>query len=580
MKYITDLHCHPSFKPFNKKGCEFKKSGREAAPENGHCGPDIWTFVPEKKKDIKNLPRLIQLLIGPTMKHSQSNLNALDRGKVRGVFCAIHPFERGWLARQKNVLTNLLNLFLGYDKKKDRIAAAFAGMEEPRTDRIIEEEIEKKKRVDYFQETFCEYELLSKCTQNTPGPCCSNFVIATNFDEYMDVIHNRPDDIVGILTIEGGHGLGIFPKWNIHMTEYGKLHKKDLEEIRKAYLTNIDKVKGKNYVPDSDIFHPDHTPLFITLTHFYNNFLAGHAKSYSGLTSKVFDQRAGMLGGITDLGLEVIDKLLKRSENERRILIDVKHMSLEARREYYDLLNTKYKGENIPIIYSHGAVTGLSWKEVEGKKDAKLKKRIKWEEKLQKNSILSAMPINICEEDIKAIVKSKGLIGLSPHEGRMPGKKGKKIKNKLIGIEAKWKLFKYHEDVRKFYVKLMMSNIFYIVQKGQMAGRNPWDHICIGSDYDGIMDPFDIYRTSNDFSIMLGDILNYLEDPQEDLDYLPEPISKKQVKKMIENSGYEPLKLVEKIAYLNTEQFLKEYFTESYLKKEKVTNGQAAANPV
>lgn len=544
MKYITDLHVHPSFKPFNRKDYE---------------ETNIWTFMPEDDVLINGLPSLIRDMIGPTKKHSQTNLNSLLRGKVRGIFCVLHPFERGWLVRKKGFLSGLANLFLRYDKRKNEIGSALSGMHIEKINKIFREEVEGGQSVDYYQDTFAEYQFLVKSTMEA-GPSGSRFFIVTNFDEYKRIVDNQPETVAGILTVEGGHAFGKFPKWNTHLTEWKDLSDQEKVFISEGYFTNIDKLKGKNYTSGSDVFDPDHTPLFTTLVHMYNNYLAGHAKSYSGLSSSIFDQRTGMDGDITELGKEVIRRLLHRSKKERRILIDVKHLSAKSRQTYYDLLANEYKNEDVPIIFSHGAVTGCCMKDIIGKD----------QEKLQKDSMLSAMPINLCEEDIKTIVDSNGLIGLSPHEGRMPGGKAQKKKKKMIGYFAKNKLFKYYREVRRFYVKLFMANVFYIVHKG---GKKAWDHITLGSDYDGIMDPFDIYRTGNEFSTLMGDILNFLEKP-EDLDILPRPLSKEGVKILMH--GYQPSEIVDKIAFGNTERFLERYFNEAYLKGQPTDRSRRA----
>ena len=98
-------------------------------------------------------------------------------------------------------------------------------------------------------------------------------------------------------------------------------------------------------------------------------------------------------------------------------------------------------------------------------------------------------------------------------------------------------------------------------------GLDAWNHICIGSDYDGIMDPFDLYFTSVDFDSLLNDMLIFLQRP-EDLVNLPLPIKKSEIFDLM--GDLSPDEIIAKIGYLNLEGFLKKYFTNSYLKASRV----------
>ncbi|MFN2396624.1 MAG: hypothetical protein ABR597_13160, partial [Bacteroidales bacterium] len=91
---------------------------------------------------------------------------------------------------------------------------------------------------------------------------------------------------------------------------------------------------------------------FITLCHHFVNLLAGHAKSFASGTSimpgmdDLLDQRSGKNEGFSKLGRDVMELLLSKS-NGRRVLTDVKHMSVNARTEFFKMLDKKYwsKGE-------------------------------------------------------------------------------------------------------------------------------------------------------------------------------------------------------------------------------------------
>src|SRR5690606_11162602 len=84
----------------------------------------------------------------------------------------------------------------------------------------------------------------------------------------------------------------------------------------------------------------------------------GHARSLRGPIGAVTDQEKGINSSFTPLGLDVLDILLDRNAPGRRIYIDVKHMSAQARKEFYSLRLTRY-GSDFPIIMSHGVCNGL-----------------------------------------------------------------------------------------------------------------------------------------------------------------------------------------------------------------------------
>src|SRR5204863_8678457 len=61
--------------------------------------------------------------------------------------------------------------------------------------------------------------------------------------------------------------------------------------------------------------------------------------------------------GITKWGKEFIREAMS-SENGKRVLIDVKHMSLRSRKEFYDMRKIEFP--DAPIIASHVGIAGCS----------------------------------------------------------------------------------------------------------------------------------------------------------------------------------------------------------------------------
>ncbi len=106
----------------------------------------------------------------------------------------------------------------------------------------------------------------------------------------------------------------------------------------------------------------------------------------------VFGAGKGVDAGMTALGEKVVKKLLDKNKG-RRVLLDIKHMSLASRVWYYDYLKElREKGDTVAVFSSHSTVAGLSMQSKEFlDKDNKGK---------NKNSYLNRWTISLSDEDI------------------------------------------------------------------------------------------------------------------------------------------------------------------------------------
>lgn len=538
MGYITDFHSHPSFKPYNSQGQRVKPDGSEFT---------IWDEVTPDPAASKGVAKKLKKILAGMKNDSQSDFNQLVNHGFKSIFCAIHPIERGWFNVNDTFLANIAECLWDLKSEMHIIGYWFTGVPKAKI-KTARLQLETDRALDYFiDDTLMEYRFI-KQSQEVPGPEGEVFTIAKNYNHYMDLV-SRNNALAGILSIEGGHALTYLPGAKNNTMPLLSLPQATQKKIEDATLRNIDRIKG---IGDKKSFEPEHAPLYVTLAHFYNNFLAGHARSYFGKMSKVFDQGVGINTGITYLGEKVIDKLLHRDKatNERRVLIDVKHMSLEARKAYYEI--AKKKG--VPVIFSHGAVNGYSWDTFSGE-DRDIH---------HKSGYFSHVSINLYNEDIRAIIDSDGLIGLATHEGRMPGGEAKRqldeINRQLIKDPDDERLLRIQ---RNAYIRLYMGNVFQIIS--EIDDVKAWDHICIGSDYDGIMDPFDRYLESSDFNHLLGDVQWFLNNPFDIVIYknnIQEQLAPTDIKRLM--FGLDTREIIYKFAFENIERFLKNYFTDEY----------------
>jgi membrane dipeptidase len=168
----------------------------------------------------------------------------------------------------------------------------------------------------------------------------------------------------------------------------------------------------------------------LTIAHLFRNDLAGHSECIPPEQHKVLFWRLDT--GVDDrLGLTTVGKEVVEAmaAPEIRIIPDVTHCSPASRNEIYDLV-----GDKIPIVATHIGV-----------------------------QTLNSAPVNLSERDVKAIAASGGVVGVIfmpfwlKEEGPGPG------------LEAIWETMKQIND--------------------WSGGK--WEHVAIGTDFDGFTDPPD-----------------------------------------------------------------------------------------
>ena len=223
-------------------------------------------------------------------------------------------------------------------------------------------------------------------------------------------------------------------------------------------------------------------PVFLAPAHHFYNHLCGHAFSLSKGLRLILDQNAGVNTGITPLGRKVIEKLL-----ENGIYIDIKHMSRQARREYYNLL-LKPEYANIPVIISHGAVNGRPTVESN-------------DEHNEENGKFYGCDINFYDDELIILAKSEGLFCIQLDERRIVSKSER---SKVDDIRIPGKKM----EVRAGFV---WNQVEYIARTLDAASLNAWDTMCIGSDYDGIIDPLNGYWTEKEIKTMRANLLQHAQ---------------------------------------------------------------------
>ncbi|HEY0262260.1 MAG TPA: membrane dipeptidase [Chitinophagales bacterium] len=471
-----DLHCHPNLKSFN--------SGFPQPTKN------IWEKIYHKKGE--GFTQTANEISEHVLKESQANLETLAQGNVRVFQLSLYPTERGFLR-----MRNVPKLFVG--KKRANI------LQEVITGYSAESIAESQKQYNYFGELQAEYKYVE--SQQGKSPDGKNtFVLVNNFAELQKALQQK-NTLIGIVTIEGGHALGT------GSPETDKLSTDDL----KALLTqNIRAIKQW-----------ENPPFVINLAHHFWNHLSGHSKSFKRPINAIINQNKGINKGITEAGWHTIRLLLSR-ENGKRILIDTKHMSIAARKEYYAFIqnyNSINPNDTIPIIASHVGMNGFSTMTASAKFTDIMPKA--------RRPRLFRWSINLSHEEVRIIHQSGGLIGLMMDRGMLGGLNA--IEN-IVAIEDEKKK-------REAYVQLFWDNVFEIIKA--TGDKNGFDAISIGSDFDGTITHMEPYESAAKFPLFQQDLIEFLE--------------KKKYKQELWYD-YSPTELVEKIMYKNALNFYERFF--------------------
>ena len=535
--FFVDIHCHPSMKPYY--------SSLEHAERTS-----LWDYSPESPH-CEELPKILRSQLKEMIKYSQMNLRECAKGNVNVLFSSLYPVERGWF-KERFQIDPIIS-----DKNFTNSITCSSGFSRDVVKHIIEV-IENDEVIDYFAEIAGEYYyLLSEQAKSDNGD--EEFVLVNSFDE-LERIVNVPEDkrIALVLNIEGGHSLIRFDDYydnkKTPFRKVNKSHFSDFKKYKKIIFDNIEVLKGKREVElkvngSTQKITFKHSPLYITFAHHFWNLLCGHSDTFEIGADLILNQDRGKLRKFTLLGKQVLHKLLERGQGERRILIDIKHFSLKARKEFYQIWQDDYadKNDSFPLIASHAAVNGQTYDEII-------------------ESFFNTAEVNMFDEDIKMIHKSGGLIGLILNESRLPGFESKKIirqnKRKIR------KLIKNDTDDPQIqvlkaenkdeYILALAANIWHIVRV--INEKSAWDIISIGSDFDGMIDALNPYFVASDIKTLMEDLMDFMEN-NEGIEEIG--LNKTEFERL--KFGYSTEQIAEKIANLNAMLFLKKYFHDDFL---------------
>ncbi|WP_423146380.1 hypothetical protein [Rubrolithibacter danxiaensis] len=500
--FFVDIHCHPSVKPY-------ARSFRDNPGHQKHDASDsssMWysdkpTLFDKLKNYVASLTNFIQ-----------ADAASLLKGRVAIVCLSFYPQEKAFFVNKagtglpSDLMTMLVTEF-------------------------------GKERIDYIQEYTSYWEDLKKemnflCQQeNMPIEVNGKSVRYSIARSYDDIeLAARSGElgetlVVFVPTIEGGH---IFDQIINSTLKWDEVQ----NEVREEKLnTVLQRVKELRAGKDGMI-----RPVFMTLAHHFWNGLCGHERSLGSIVRCAIDQENGLKQGFTSAGKEVVRALLRDETDESQIIIppvyiDIKHMSRLSREQYFLMLDTEFADRNIPVIASHAGVTGLSKPGGSAVTAA------------AQEGLFMQDPINIYDDELLRIESSGGLFGIQLDERRIGSKQALRSARGNIS----------RREILYHWSKLVWNQIRHVAEVLDYAGRYSWNIQCLGTDFDGIIDPINGYWTAESIDdlddYLLKHAYNYLKE-------IKEPCSLTQERNRI----ISPEEVVDRVMTSNALAFLSTYY--------------------
>ena len=501
---FADIHAHVSLRPYNS-----------TYPDR-HEETDLWQ---EQVVSVSNRIYRFPKYLGQYEKVpavSSANLNKLAKGNVRIVFASICPIQQEFTQFRTWTKPLMLN-----KQKRTNLMTYFSGSNHAKIEQL------QRKQTDYFEETLNELNFLQRdCGKKAPNST-NTYKIARNYTEIQQILQTEPNTIIIIPNIEGGHALGTGMPQTLQMAS------QQPELLEKQLKNNIQQLKQTPY------------PIFsITLANHFWNQLCGQTRTNHGAMTALVNEKIGQSTGITPLGYTVIDELLS-DKNGKPILIDIKHMSIESRLDFYRIIESKYP--NLPIIYSHGGVNGLpnSYRKFD-----KNNEFIKDKGKEIRKNYLHPWSFNLYDDEIEQIYHSKGIIGIMLEDTRLGGKMATKAINKTLdGTYQR----------RDEYIKVFMANAFHIVNV--IKKPDAWNIIAVGSDFDGAINPMNQYADASRFPELRADLIDFLyrvKQQKIQLDATNYVFSNQEIVALMYDLT--PEQIVDMVMFNNTNEFLMQNF--------------------
>lgn len=545
MTFNIDVHCHSSSKAF--------MSGV------GHPTKNPFQFF-----EFNLTHPIYQLLRKPIEQFThirlatQSNFDSLYEGGVRVAMVSLTPMEKAFTVLNQDHDKFIKQLIKALLKESSSYQEGFVGSKAINALTGYDvNDIDGVKRTWYAVYN----DLLKKEIQflaDLKGQLSPNKKYRIQFpDNYQELEQFLQDsqNLCILLSVEGAHSFGrnrvladiINGRKNSHQTDNHNVL------IAQEVCENIKHVK----LNGSLRLHS------VGLCHHFWNGLAGHCRSMDNLMSGILNQEEGLNAPLMDTGRMVLDEMARTDYNGNHaapMIIDIKHMSPQARKDFYSYRSTKKELRNLPIFCSHTGIN-MSFETLDEwigyvKKNPKEKSGRTYDDGVY---YLHEQSINLCREDLCQIMDSNGLLGIQLDEKRIMGPLAFKELSQRSGEGKK--------DERKYvYAKCIWANIYAALDDLTLSGRNgknAWEIFSIGSDFDGLINHLDSFGSAASMNGLKATMAYFLEEPEDVLLFWKDEkvhytITVEQQKAL--QQGMSHTELIDKLFQHNAMKFLERTF--------------------
>lgn len=537
----ADFHCHPAALAYDTKRLlpaeEINSSHPWAIPQSAH----------ENKTNASN------------QRYSQSDLAKCVRSGTKLLFASLSPPEKGFFRGVKGTRVEKAFIQQLHDQwheygaqaattwlvKQMKSVPGYSNLKSSdfgflgRSMNLRSEQVKKIQQgeYDYFEELKNEYRFfLRKAGQFTATSeeiqIDETGIKRKWWGSYHLVGHGHEvnvsldrDEIIIVPTLGGIHSLGI-----------GNPEDEDLRPGEQPRDINLDtlksrirQLKGDELLQDPTLPTWKHSPFYITFAQNFYNTLCGHTKSFPSRASLLFDQHKGQDLDVTHACIDVwreflgLDKEL-RPNGSKRILIDINHMSAATRFRYYKEIIKPFNKEHplnpLPVIASHAGYAGLDSLEDMVQNAAKKKET---DEFFLKGFL--AWSINLCDQDIIEIFKSCGLLGISFDKRLLGTEPHAWLDTMNFGPLDRLRALRIFRRTLEQFVRIPFE---YNLSEPLTI----WDRLCMGTGFDGAMQPMPRYSSVLQFSLFEQDLVDILdgmkrEEPMWFGSYRPEALARK-----------------------------------------------------
>lgn len=478
MSQHFDLHTHTSLKTM-------------LGGTDNNNRKDCWTIVKSQFLDA-----LSGGILG-----SQGSLSQLQQGNVKIAVTALYSLEqafaKNWLL--KSVITKIEK-----DLSKKYLQAIANGKLSP------------------YKNLLEELEHIKNAAQIQPDVK----VVHSNFDIDQDKINL-------VIATEGMH-----------------CFQNTYDTSNKDAVINDIKNNFKEFIKQNRI-------LYTGLTHLTRAPVCTHTYAMKMLKDKEFIPQGE---GLTQAAKEIIDICYStRGLNDKRTLIDIKHMGIVSRIQFY-----QYRAQqgytNIPIVASHIAVTGRSLNNIKIQKPKPSARYADTFEVVHRRSFsdisftidpsppedidFNPWSLNLYDEEIIYIIESGGIMGLIL-DARVLGvpytvstdagegieyfskescnylKANNHFNEKLIDENPEDEIIIDISKMESIGVAHLFANLMHIVKtyykkyEATADKFKAWDHICIGSDSDGLIATINGYLDASYFDNLKAELMDIFDRARE-----------------------------------------------------------------